>query len=74
MMRKKSKFFIGLTLVVIGVVTNVLYYYCVVVGCGISGFLAVFLIASSSIIMLFFYFAVGLYLMFYNRPCFWEVE
>jgi hypothetical protein len=43
------------------------------VDCGVGGFLAGFLIVSSSVFMLFFYFAVGGYLMFYNRPCFWEV-
>jgi len=46
-MKKKTKFFIGLLLVIISTITNLLYYYCTSWGlpvwrCNISGVLAGF--------------------------------
>jgi len=66
-MTMKSKFCIGLSLIIIGIVTNSIYYYYASQGYYVTGILGIFIAASASILPLFLYFVVGGYLVYKNR-------
>ena len=71
-MTAKNKFYIGLSLVIIGIVTNSLYYYFYFQGYYLTGIIGIFVRASASILPLFLYFVVGGYLVYKNR--YWVYE
>ena len=70
--RIKTKFYIGLLLIIIGIVTNSLYYYYSSQGFYLTGLVGIIVHASASPLPLFLYFIVGGYLVYKNR--YWRYE
>ena len=70
-MEIKTKFYIGLLLVIIGIVTNAIYYYYYIQGFYLIGIIGIFISASASILPLILYFVVGGSLIYKNRPRYW---
>ena len=73
-MKFKHKFFLGLLLIVIGIVTNSVYWYYNSQGYSFTGFLGIFLMVSASIPLLFVYFGVGGWLVYKNYWIYWMVD
>lgn len=70
-MKTKNKFYLGLLLIVIGIITNFVYYYFDFQGYSLAGYLGIFIMVSASVPFWFFYFGVGGWLVYRYRPLFW---
>jgi len=70
-LKVKTKFYIGLILIINGIVTNAIYYYFSSQGLMVTGLVGLFIMASASPLFLLLYFAVGIWLVYRNRPMFW---
>ena len=70
-MKIKHKFYLGLLLIVIGIITNSVYYYHYFQGYIITGYLGIFIRASASVLFIILYFVVGGWLVYRYRLLYW---